>query len=214
MGRRQEPSLAPDPDGLPGHACGLGDRGCRRGGGQRRHSNGRTHALSTTHLSPLEVSCKDPEGSLELMLAHLTISPAITALGLRSRESASGPAPGSKVPPGAGVGGIKPLRRFWAADNMCTIEIRASRHLAWRRRSCGSMRVVLDTCNLAEAERTLILVALTEMGDVEGAAELCGVTGARLRGLLRLHGVEWAGAARVRSTPAPRRTRRTRRTPK
>lgn len=67
------------------------------------------------------------------------------------------------------------------------------------------MRVVLDTYNLAEAERTLILVALAEMGDVEGAAELCGVTGARLRRLLRIHGIEWPGATLARRTPGTRR---------
>ena len=42
------------------------------------------------------------------------------------------------------------------------------------------MRIVLRNCNLAASERTLILVALAEMGDLEGAAELCGVTWARL----------------------------------
>lgn len=63
------------------------------------------------------------------------------------------------------------------------------------------MRIVLYNCNLAVAERTLILVALAEMGDLEGAAELCGVTWARLHHLLRVHAIEWPGAA-------PKRTRR------
>ena len=57
------------------------------------------------------------------------------------------------------------------------------------------MQIVLHTCNLAAAERALILVALAEMGDLEGAAELCGVTWARLRHLLRVHAIEWPGIA-------------------
>lgn len=57
------------------------------------------------------------------------------------------------------------------------------------------MRIVLHNCNLAEAERTLLLVALTEMGDLDGAAELCGVSWARLLRLLRIHGIEWPGVA-------------------
>ena len=57
------------------------------------------------------------------------------------------------------------------------------------------MRIVLRNCNLAAAERTLILVALAEMGDLEGAAELCGVSWARLARLLRAHAIEWPGAA-------------------
>ena len=53
------------------------------------------------------------------------------------------------------------------------------------------MRVVLDTCNLAEAERTVIIVAFVEMGTLAGAAELCGVSCMRLRHLLRRHRIEW-----------------------
>ncbi|HEY0139099.1 MAG TPA: hypothetical protein VGB85_33660 [Nannocystis sp.] len=68
------------------------------------------------------------------------------------------------------------------------------------------MRIVLHNCNLADAERVLILVALAEMGDLEGAAELCGVTWARLRHLLRVHGIEWPGVGgrRRRQRRAPR----------
>lgn len=68
------------------------------------------------------------------------------------------------------------------------------------------MRIVLHNCNLAEAERTLLLVALTEMGDLDGAAELCGISWARLLRLLRTHRIEWPGArvARRRSGGPPR----------
>ena len=70
------------------------------------------------------------------------------------------------------------------------------------------MRIVLHNYNLAAAERALILVALAEMGDLEGAAELCGVTWARLRYLLRVHAIEWPGVAVQRT-----RRRRARRDP-
>ena len=53
------------------------------------------------------------------------------------------------------------------------------------------MRVVVDTCNLAEVERTVIIVALAEMGTLAGAAELCGVSWTRLRRLLRRHRIAW-----------------------
>ena len=68
------------------------------------------------------------------------------------------------------------------------------------------MRIVLRNCNLAASERTLILVALAEMGDLEGAAELCGVTWARLQRLLRVHAIEWPGATvkRTRRQRPPR----------
>lgn len=55
------------------------------------------------------------------------------------------------------------------------------------------MQIVLDTNNLAEAERILILVALAEMGDLAGAAELCGVALTRLRRLMSKHAIEWPG---------------------
>lgn len=58
------------------------------------------------------------------------------------------------------------------------------------------MRIVLDTCDLAEAERTLIIVALVEMGTMEGAAELCGVSWGRLCRLMRRHRIEWFGGSR------------------
>lgn len=69
------------------------------------------------------------------------------------------------------------------------------------------MQIVLSSCNLAEAERVLILVALAEMGDVEGAAELCGVSWSRRQRLLRVHGIDWPGALPRRPrTPRPRAT--------
>lgn len=69
------------------------------------------------------------------------------------------------------------------------------------------MQIILHSCNLAEAERTLILVALAEMGDIDGAAELCGVSWIRLQRLLRAHGIIWPGASRQRPrTSKPKTT--------
>jgi len=71
------------------------------------------------------------------------------------------------------------------------------------------MRIVLSTCNLARVERAVILAALAEMGDIEGAAELCGVTWTRFQHLLALHAIAWPGAT---TTPTPAsRVRRLRR---
>jgi transcriptional regulator with GAF, ATPase, and Fis domain len=55
---------------------------------------------------------------------------------------------------------------------------------------------VLESCNLAGAERVLVVAALEEGGSVAEAAQLLGVTRRAVNRLIVKHRIEWPKAPR------------------
>jgi transcriptional regulator with GAF, ATPase, and Fis domain len=54
--------------------------------------------------------------------------------------------------------------------------------------------IVLDTNNLAAAERTLVDAALVHAGSIAEAAELLGITRVHLKRLIIRHAIAWPRA--------------------
>jgi transcriptional regulator with GAF, ATPase, and Fis domain len=50
---------------------------------------------------------------------------------------------------------------------------------------------VLESCNLAEAERTLVVAALRKTGSIVEAAQLLGVTRRAVNRLIIKHQIAW-----------------------
>lgn len=65
------------------------------------------------------------------------------------------------------------------------------------------MRLVLESFNLAAAERLLCVEALATAGSIVEAAQLLGCTRHRLKRLIIAHRIEWPKSRTV-VVPAPR----------
>ena len=57
------------------------------------------------------------------------------------------------------------------------------------------MRIVLDSLNIAAAERKLVVDALREAGSIVEAAQLLGITTRAVGRLIIKHKIEWPRAA-------------------